>query len=65
MNGTVSWKFCFCAIFASPNRYFTENSRWLPLSTLLRGVEEWNSLTKSRYDVTLFPLAQNPLLFYN
>ena len=42
MNGTVILKFLafltsyrkFYAIFVSPNRYFTENSRWVPLKTV-------------------------------
>ena len=49
---------------AFPNRYFTENSRWVPLSTLLRGVEEWNGLKKSGYDAKLFPQPRTLVVLY-
>ena len=36
----------FQAIIASPNRYFTENSRWVPLSKFVYGMYRQRNVTK-------------------
>ena len=57
----------FQAIFASPNRYFTENSRWVPLNNTLRwSAKDINKLKlplsttggKSGYIITLFRICK-------
>ena len=79
MNGTVIWKFVafpsfrkFEAIFASPNRYFTENSHWVPLingdtEEAIESVSvDWVSILLKRVEFrenvrAFFPLGQNKL----
>ena len=45
----------FQAIFASPNRYFTENSRWVPLNLMVQLISTEVAcliLTLKPYDIT-------------
>ena len=66
MNGTVMQKQPssrnrkFQAIFASPNRYFTENSRWVPCSERVEQKRHLNAYGK--YDLRPFLTPQKTRL---